>query len=60
MSAKIASIPMVGVATVIFFGCTIWTIVHSFTNSKLLPKLQFVGFDQYERLWSTRRWILSI
>lgn len=60
MSAKIASIPMVGVASVIFFGCTIWTIVYSFTNSKLLPKLQFVGFDQYERLWSTRRWLLSI
>jgi len=25
-----------------------------------LPKWKFVGFDQYERLWETRRWIISI
>ena len=34
MSAKIAAIPMVLTALVIFVGCTIWTIVHSFTKSK--------------------------
>lgn len=60
MTAKIASIPMVLTALVIFVGCTVWTIVHSFTNSRLLPKLDFVGFAQYERLWETRRWLVSI
>ena len=60
MTAKIASIPMVLTALVIFVGCTIWTIVHSFTSSRLLPRLDFVGFDQYERLWNTRRWLVSI
>ncbi|MFY0680186.1 MAG: sugar ABC transporter permease [Thalassovita sp.] len=61
MSAKIASIPMVFTALVIFIGCTVWTIYHSFTKSKLLPAPdKWVGLDQYERLWSTRRWLVSI
>ncbi len=60
LSAKIASIPMVLTAVVIFLGGTVWTVVYSFTNSKLLPRLTFVGFDQYERLWATPRWLVSI
>jgi glucose/mannose transport system permease protein len=60
LSAKIASIPMVLTAVVIFLGGTIWTIVYSFTDSKLLPRLRFVGFEQYGRLWSTNRWLVSI
>lgn len=60
LNAKIAAIPMVFTALGIFLGCTIWTIVHSFTKSRLLPKLEFVGLDQYERLWSTPRWLISI
>lgn len=58
--AKIAAIPMVLTATVVFVGGTLWTVVYSFTNSKLLPKLTFVGLDQYERLWQTSRWLVSI
>jgi glucose/mannose transport system permease protein len=60
LNAKIAAIPMILIATVIFVGCTAWTIVHSFTKSRLLPKLDFVGLDQYERLWGTKRWLISI
>lgn len=59
-SAKIASIPMILTALVVFVGGTAWTVLHSFTGSRLLPKMKFVGFDQYERLWSTRRWLVSI
>ena len=60
LNAKIASIPMVLTAMVIFLGGTIWTVVYSFTNSKLLPRASFVGFDQYERLWDAPRWVMSI
>ena len=60
LSAKIAAIPMVLTASVVFAGGTIWTVVYSFTNSKLLPREKWVGFDQYERLWSTNRWLISI
>lgn len=58
--AKIAAVPMVLTAIVVFVGGTLWTVVYSFTNSKLLPRLSFVGFDQYERLWQTSRWLISI
>ena len=60
LNAKIASIPMILTALVIFVGATLWTVVHSFTNSRLLPRLNFVGFDQYDRLWSSSRWLISI
>jgi glucose/mannose transport system permease protein len=60
LTAKIAAIPMIVTALFVFVGGTTWTIVFSFTNSKLLPRLQFVGLDQYERLWGTSRWLISI
>ena len=60
MHAKIATVPMMATALVIFLGCTAWTVLHSFTNSRLLPKLNFVGLDQYERLWDTNRWNVAI
>jgi glucose/mannose transport system permease protein len=51
---------MVATALVIFLGGSIWTVVYSFTDSKLLPRLRWVGLDQYERLWETSRWLVSI
>lgn len=58
--AKIAAIPMILTALCVFVGGTLWTVVYSFTSSKLLPKTNWVGLDQYERLWNTNRWIVSI
>jgi glucose/mannose transport system permease protein len=60
LNAKVASVPMILTAVVIFVGGTVWTIVYSFTSSKLLPRLAFVGVEQYERLWVTPRWLVAI
>jgi glucose/mannose transport system permease protein len=60
LSSKIALLPMIATAMVVFLGGTLWTVVYSFTNSGLLPRLNFVGLDQYDRLWSTPKWIISI
>jgi glucose/mannose transport system permease protein len=60
LNAKVASIPMILTALVVFVGGTGWTILHSFTNSRLLPRLNFIGLAQYERLWTTPRWLVSI
>jgi glucose/mannose transport system permease protein len=60
LSAKIAALPMVLTALIVFLGGTVWTVFYSFTSSKLLPKLKFVGLDQYDRLWSTPRWMTSV
>lgn len=51
---------MIFVALVIFLGGSVWTVIYSFTNSRLLPRATFVGLDQYERLWGSARWLISI
>ena len=58
--SKIALMPMMLTAAVVFMGGTLWTVVYSFTGSGLLPRLNWVGLDQYDRLWSTNKWIVSI
>ncbi|TCT44924.1 carbohydrate ABC transporter permease [Martelella mediterranea] len=60
MNAKIAAIPMMLTSVVIFIGCTAWTVIYSFTDSRLLPSENFVGFAQYERLFDTTRWNVAI
>lgn len=60
INGKIAALPMIFTAVVVFIGGTVWTVVYSFTNSKLLPRAEFVGFDQYARLWKASRWMISI
>ncbi len=37
-----------------------WSIWISFTDSKMIPINSFVGTRQYERLFATERWTLSI
>jgi glucose/mannose transport system permease protein len=53
-------VPMILTALVVFLGGTTWTVVYSFTKSGLLPRLKWVGLDQYERLWANHRWNVSI
>ena len=60
LSSKIAAMPMIFTSIGIFIIATLWTIYHSFTNSRMLPKSDFIGLDQYERLWSSDRWYMSI
>ena len=61
MTAKIAALPMIGTALVVFVGCTLWTIYHSFTRSRLMPATEkWVGLKNYDRLWGENRWLISI
>ena len=60
LSSKIAALPMMFTSFGIFVIATLWTVYHSFTNSRMLPKSEFVGLAQYERLWSSDRWYMSI
>jgi len=60
LSSKIAAMPMIFTSIGIFIIATLWTIYHSFTNSRMLPKSDFIGLGQYERLWSSDRWYMSI
>ena len=60
LSSKIAAMPMIFTSIGVFVIATLWTVYHSFTNSRMLPKSEFIGLAQYERLWSSDRWFMSI
>jgi glucose/mannose transport system permease protein len=45
---------------VAYMGTMLWSIRLSFSSSRMLPKNDFVGFAQYERLFETSRWITSL
>lgn len=60
LNAKAAAIPMILTTLVVFVGCSIWTVVYSFSASRALPINKFVGFAQYDRLFNTSRWMQSV
>jgi glucose/mannose transport system permease protein len=60
LPAKIAALPMIATVLVVFIGCTIWTVVYSFTDSVALPNGPWVGFAQYDRLFSSELWRVSV
>jgi glucose/mannose transport system permease protein len=60
MAAAIAFIPAALIALVVYVGCMIWTIRLSFSSSRLLPVLDWVGFTQYARLFANERFLVSI
>ena len=61
ISALIGASPMIAVAVGLFVIGIAYSAVLSFTNSKLLPKFTtFVGLENYDRLWETSRWLISV
>ncbi|WP_421855976.1 carbohydrate ABC transporter permease [Marinomonas sp.] len=60
LSSLLASTPMAIVAIGVFVVCVGYSVVLSFTKSRLFPNFNWVGLDQYERLWGTSRWVVSV
>lgn len=58
--ARGISIPMTVIVVLVFVICPLWTVAYSFTGSGLLPNGQWVGVDQYTRLWGSERWQISV
>jgi glucose/mannose transport system permease protein len=54
---KLVLSPTVAITVVFIYGFIIWTTILSFTKSRMLPQYDFVGFDQYVRLFSNDRWM---
>jgi glucose/mannose transport system permease protein len=59
-AAQAALIPTWLIVLVIYIGTMLWTIEISFTSSRLLPVYDFAGLAQYERLFSTSRWLTAL
>jgi glucose/mannose transport system permease protein len=52
--------PSLIVLAVFVYGFILWTLLISFSASKMVPDFTFIGFDNYSRLWRNSRWILSV
>lgn len=56
----VGTTPMILTAIGVFVVCIIYSFLLSFTSSKLFPSFDFIGLVQYERLWATQRWLVSV
>lgn len=52
--------PTIIVTTIFVYGFIIFSVVLSFTGSRMFPRFNFVGFDQYTRLWANPRWEVAV
>jgi glucose/mannose transport system permease protein len=57
--ARLALLPAALVVFVVYLGCMLWTVRLSLSSSKLLPTLDFVGLEQYQRLFTNTRFLIS-
>ena len=57
---RIVIAPSLLVVIVIVYMFIVWTGVISFTSSKFIPVYDFVGFEQYIRLWGMPRWYTAV
>jgi glucose/mannose transport system permease protein len=60
LSAYVALLPAFVIVLLAYVVTVVWNIWISFTDSKLLPVNSFIGWRQYDRLFTTARWILSL
>lgn len=54
---KLVLSPTIAITVIFIYGFVIWTAVLSFTRSRILPQYEFVGFEQYVRLFANDRWL---
>jgi len=60
MAAQVALLPMALTVLGVYVATVLWSVRISFSSSKIFPKNDFVGFSQYERLFATDRWTVSV
>jgi glucose/mannose transport system permease protein len=59
-SASIALVPMALTVVLAYVGTVLWSVRVSFSSAKTFARDDFVGLLQYERLFATERWIVSL
>jgi glucose/mannose transport system permease protein len=57
---KIVLAPSFAVVLVVVYGFIAFTGVLSFTDSKILPSFNWVGWENYVKLWGFRNWITAL
>jgi glucose/mannose transport system permease protein len=59
-SLHAALMPLAITTLLAYVGSVLWSIWIAFTPSKMLPRNEWIGFAQFERLFETDRWIVSL
>jgi len=57
---KIVIAPSIGLISWFVYGFILWTLYISFTNSKILPRYELWGVEQYVKLWGLRKWHIAV
>ena len=57
---KLVLSPTLVIILVFIYGFMIWTFLLSLTNSRLFPVYNFVGLEQYIKLFANDRWMVSL
>ncbi len=52
--------PTIILTTIFIYGFIIFSVILSFTGSRMFPRFNFVGFDQYARLFANPRWEVAV
>jgi glucose/mannose transport system permease protein len=60
LAAQVALIPSWLIVIFAYIGTIVWSIRISFTSSRIFPEYDFVGWKQYDRLFHTYRWTISV
>ncbi|UIP27999.1 carbohydrate ABC transporter permease [Photobacterium sp. TLY01] len=56
---KIVLAPSMAITLVFTYGFIVWSLVLSFTNSRMLPNYDFIGLSNYSKLFSMDRWTVA-
>lgn len=58
---QLALLPSLILVTVTVYGFIAFTVILSFTGSRMFPRFtQWVGFEQYGRVWANPRWEVAV
>lgn len=58
---QLALLPSLILVTVTVYGFIAFTVILSFTGSRMFPRFtQWVGFEQYGRVWANPRWDVAV
>jgi glucose/mannose transport system permease protein len=57
---KLVLAPSFVVILIVVYGFILFTGLLSFTDSKILPSFNLVGWENYIKLWSFRNWITAL
>lgn len=58
--AEVSLLPGWIIVIAVYVATTLWTVSMSFTQSRLIPSSDWAGVSQYQRLFTTARWLQSL